>query len=556
MQESLLLWKTQWLILKNNIRSLKSGRLLKKAGLALLGGALLYGIYYGFYQVLLYLGGMPLLGPILVKKLFSMIFLTLLLMLLYSNFIVALSTLYLSKDLDFLLSSPIDFKRVFGFKFAEVVIYSSWMVVIAAAPIFLAYGKMYKVGGWFYGGTIFSLVPFILLPATGAVLFTLGILRYCPAGKLKNIFIIMGVVVLVGVYLLFRLLQPEKLINPDITMTALMYLNNMAAPSSRFLPNWWLTSAVDTLMHGEIGRWLFYTGALWGVAVGLIKIMFLLAGKFFYFNWAKSQEATGSKISSFSIKLWAKLEKMLGNRIWLHKEIKTFFRSSTQWTQIFLLVALSFVYVFNIYKLPIETMPIRWAISFLNIGFVGFVIAAVGLRFIFPLVSLEGKSIWLVLGSPVDTKQFLWEKFWLGLGPILVLAMVTIGLCNYFLKVDKFLWIVSSITMVVLTIVLVALGVGLGACFPKFFVEDIKEIESSFGGFIYMAVSLFYIGLILALEAWPVKQHFSGRFLTHEVQNFWALGGLFLSFVGVNIFAVLAAMKRGKITLEKLELLD
>ena len=52
------------------------------------------------------------------------------------------------------------------------------------------------------------------------------------------------------------------------------------------------------------------------------------------------------------------------------------------------------------------------------------------------------------------------------------------------------------------------MGVGLGALFPRFTVENIHQIESSLGGFVYMAASLFYIGATLSILAWPMRMHF------------------------------------------------
>ena len=41
-----------------------------------------------------------------------------------------------------------------------------------------------------------------------------------------------------------------------------------------------------------------------------------------------------------------------------------------------------------------------------------------------------------------------------------------------------------------------------GAIFPRFNIPNIHQLESSAGGFVYMAASLFYIGLTIAIEAW------------------------------------------------------
>ncbi len=76
-------------------------------------------------------------------------------------------------------------------------------------------------------------------------------------------------------------------------------------------------------------------------------------------------------------------------REFLLKDLRLFFRDTTQWSQLILLAVLLLVYVFNIRRLPIhsgEQIPFSLVtiISFLNLGLAGFVLAAIAARFIFP----------------------------------------------------------------------------------------------------------------------------------------------------------------------------
>ena len=80
------------------------------------------------------------------------------------------------------------------------------------------------------------------------------------------------------------------------------------------------------------------------------------------------------------------------------KDIKLFFRDTSQWSQLFLLFALMVVYIYSFKLLPLEraAMPsffLQNLISFLNLGMVGFVTSAVAVRFVFPAVSLEGAVV-------------------------------------------------------------------------------------------------------------------------------------------------------------------
>ena len=109
------------------------------------------------------------------------------------------------------------------------------------------------------------------------------------------------------------------------------------------------------------------------------------------------------------------------------KEVRLFFRDTTQWSQLILLAVLVIVYVFNIKFLPLRgegmTFFLVNVVPFLNLVLAGFVLASIAARFIFPGVSLEGRTFWLLRSSPMSMRELLWSKFWVGTLPLLVLAL-------------------------------------------------------------------------------------------------------------------------------------
>src|SRR2546427_5359230 len=79
----------------------------------------------------------------------------------------------------------------------------------------------------------------------------------------------------------------------------------------------------------------------------------------------------------------------VAKREFVLKDIKLFFRDTTQWSQLILLAVLVIVYLFNIKALPLhrgEQVSFFYVtlVSFLNLGLAGFVLASIAARFIFP----------------------------------------------------------------------------------------------------------------------------------------------------------------------------
>jgi ABC-2 type transport system permease protein len=196
-------------------------------------------------------------------------------------------------------------------------------------------------------------------------------------------------------------------------------------------------------------------------------------------------------------------------RAYVLKEIKTFFRDQTQWSQIFLIAALIVIYVFNFKVLPLDRAPVKAVylqnvLAFLNMGLASFVLTAVAGRFAYPAVSLEGAAFWIVLSSPLGLRAFLWIKYMIYLFPLLILTEVLIVATNLLLQVSPFMMWLSTVTILFVTPTVVALGVGLGAAYPDFNAETPAQAVTSFGGLVFMLLSAGYITAVILLEAGPV----------------------------------------------------
>ena len=65
------------------------------------------------------------------------------------------------------------------------------------------------------------------------------------------------------------------------------------------------------------------------------------------------------------------------------------------------------------------------------------------------------------------------------------------------------------VTVFLMTFGITALGVGLGAVFPRFKHENVAQIPTGFGGIVYMLLTMLFIGMVIVLEAWPVYRIFT-----------------------------------------------
>src|SRR5947207_12450487 len=85
--------------------------------------------------------------------------------------------------------------------------------------------------------------------------------------------------------------------------------------------------------------------------------------------------------------------------------------------------------------------------AFVNLAMAGLVMSTVCARFVFPAVSAEGASFWIIRTAPISLSVFLWSKFWTGLLPVFVLTEGLTIAANAFLGIDPLLRIVSAVAV-------------------------------------------------------------------------------------------------------------
>jgi ABC-2 type transport system permease protein len=560
-----LLLAPRYHALKNRLTRLAPGDGIKTTVLGLLGvgfWAFLYGVSF---KVLTYFRTIEGLGDLLALRLLSMVLLTFFSILVFSNIVTSLSTFYISGELDLLLSSPVRTESIYRAKFIETLMDSSWMTLIYGLPVFIAYGTVFKAPLFYYAGLALTIVPFLVIPAAIGIIVTMLLVNAFPARRAKDVLVLLGLLFFVVLYILLRMLRPEKLVDPDAFPTLVQYLTAMRGPVSPLLPTSWAAEALAPLLKGSRGETVFYQLMLWSTAMAGLVIGEWTCGRIYYKGWSRSQEGKRAKLSrsrfadAFFRLVSAPFRGKM--RAVVLKDVKLFFRDTSQWSQLFLLFALIVVYIYSFKLLPLERSPmptffLQNLISFLNLGMVGFVVSAVAVRFVFPAVSLEGEAFWIIRSSPLPLKDFLWAKFWSSLLPLLVLAEVLTVLSNTLLKVTPFMMALGIVTVLLMTFGITALGVGLGAVFPRFKVENAAQIPTGFGGIVYMLLTMIFIGVVVTLEAWPVYRIFTAQTVGRHISPTGWFGIVF-SFVLVLIIngaALFLPMQEGLKRLKQREI--
>jgi ABC-2 type transport system permease protein len=315
---------------------------------------------------------------------------------------------------------------------------------------------------------------------------------------------------------LFRFVRPERLMRPDEFRSLVDFVAVLRTPSSVWLPSEWATDGLMSHLAGSF-QW-FPFAFLWTTAAAFVVLGAWTHGRHFEAGFTRSQEGShrvaGRGRSSILDAALAHATPV--TRGLVGKEVRVFFRDTTQWSQLILLGVLVAVYVYNITVLPLFTgeqlsFLLINVVSFLNLGLAGFVVAAIAARFVFPAMSIEGRMMWLLRSSPLDVSRLFWSKYWIGTAPLLLVALPLIVVTNVVLQASPFILALTTVTMIGITFALTALALGFGALYPNYETENVAEIPTSFGGLLFMMAAVSYLAGVIVLEAWPVYLFLSSR---------------------------------------------
>ena len=490
----------------------------------LIFAGLLYAcIYFGMARFLSYVSKAPIIGDafgaiiggLIISKLLEMLFMTLFFMLLFSGIISALSILFLDTELQPLMVSPQPVSRIFMSRLLMMTFDSSWMAVIFFIPVFLAFAKTLNAFSLAYICFPIALLLFILIPNIIGAGSSLLIAAFFPIRQMKKIFQFLAIIMLTGLIFFIRSLEAEKLLNPSHFKSVSGYLISLDLPLVRYSPAPWMHQTTLNLFYGRFNEALSnFWPILITVLVGL-AILWVLAKYFYHYSWQRSCEAMDNQIIGLE---W--LRKIIIKpfnyfapdvNVIASKEVTIFLRDPAVFSQIFMMMAIIVIYAYNLAILPIKDVPTMFtqglnnALIYLNGPFIGFIVASIGMRFVYPSVSMEGRAFWAVKSSPVSPKRVILIKVLFYLIPMVILGMILCTVTNAIFTVSTpvLRWL-SYFNVLLITVVITSLAIGVGSVNADFNADSPLKIAGSYGGFIYMILSGVYIANLVFLEAYPI----------------------------------------------------
>lgn len=456
-----------------------------------------------------------------VQAVFNVFFVALFGMLTVSSAVIFYSTAFRTEEVRLLLTTPTSSHRVVLYKFQETILFSCWGFLLLGSPMLVAYGLVAQSPWYYYVMLGPFILAFVCIPAGLGSIACMLIVYWLPSIRLYAvpIGIICGAAMLGTIAWALVAAQSEDVMTPgwlEQMLTRLRYAEQRLAPS------WWLSSGLLEAAHGSrsgdeaANGWresAMFLAVLVSNAMLLVWLVAQTGERVFRSAYSrlqgvgsarrKSRVALIDRIAGLLIALFPLRMQLL-----LTKDFRLFRRDPMQWSQFLIFFGLLALYFINIRRFQYGESLSGWMnmIGFLNVGVVGLILSTFTTRFIFPMISLEGRRFWILGTLPVSRDSILWSKFLFACCGSLPPCSLLIFLSDLMLGIGQTQPMVAVVHQIVcwnLCIGLSAVAVGLGARLPNLREPSPSKIAAGFGGTLNLVISAAFIIVSVAATAVP-----------------------------------------------------
>ncbi|MBN9120410.1 MAG: hypothetical protein J0I06_14840 [Planctomycetes bacterium] len=554
--------RLRWRMFRNGLRvALQNGRvrLFTMLGTSAFVAAFTFAVSLYLFNELA-ANKIPFKGAI-VEALFDLLFFTLGTMLIFSTGIILYASLFTSPEARFLLCSPARADHIFATKFQAAVAFSSWGFVILGVPIFVGYGLISGVPWYFYALLPLYLLGYVLLPGSVSAAGCLLLVRYMPRNR-RQFFLLVGLAVTAGtLFWGYRIAVSFK--NSVATNGRELedLIGQFALLRSGAAPSHWMTRGVMAAARGDLAGALVPLAQVWSNGLLLFLVAAWVAKRVYRTAYDRlSAFGRAKKVYGTS-----PLDRLMGSLVWyldrrtrvlVIKDFRTFRRDPTQWVVLALFGGLMLFGASNFRQYYAADLGImdKHAISLTNLSGTAILLCAGLSRFVFPLISLEGRKFWILGLTPVSRDQILRGKFAFAATGSLLISEGLILVSDALLVVPWQGLLLHAVTVAVIALGLSALNVGLGAYLPNFRETDPSKIVVGFGGTVNMVVGLAFLVAVIGTMVVPfhVAQLAKGATGGAAHVNPWVYAGVPVGLV-IGVLAVVLPLRAGAKSLRDME---
>ncbi len=443
----------------------------------------------------------------------------------FTSFGVLLQALYLSDDMDFLLSFPVPIRAVFITKLLQAVLPNLGIVSLFGLPILFGLGA---TGGYhfLYYPLVLLMIVMLTLAGSGlAALLVMMVARVFPPRRAAEILGFLGATLGLACSQIYNLSvafgEQDFSGGPFSELPSLLL-----RADTLWLPlNWAGRGLVDI---GE-GRWLSGTVLVlltFGLCAAAFWFSLATAERWYYSGWAGMQVVARRKKANHTprqsseagtlVTAWADRLLTPPVRAVIGKDFLVLRRDLRNLSQLISPLILGVMYTLMIFRFGGEPPPgqgeapgwfmdsFRTVLAFGNVGialFVGWLLvgrlAAMGF-------SQEGKNYWILKAAPLNAAQLLLAKFLVSYLPSLALGGIFVIIISVAQEIPLGVLLYSLTAMGLSLAGMNGIMIGMGAAGANLNWDDPRKMNAGTPGCLGQLLTMIYIPIAFVLFIAPL----------------------------------------------------
>lgn len=367
-----------------------------------------------------------------------------------TSFGVLLQSLYLSGDMEFLLSRPVPMRAVFVAKLIEAILPNFGLICLFGLPLLFGLGAASHFYIVYYPAVVLALATLALSAAGLSSLLVMSIVRIVPARRVAEMLGAIGAILSVICSQSGQFSNTYRFSEGQI--------NNAMGALSRLAPAWSpLTWAGRGLVDLATGRWL--TGIGWSALYfalvgGFFALALVVAEKLYYTGWARVRVGGRKKRSARAAHplpaegqrptLWIRFIQARISppvRAVISKDFHTLTRDLRNMSQLITPLLFGIIYAVALARSggyygrgeapEAFNRAVKLILVDANVGIALFISWSLISRLALMAFSQEGKSYWILKTSPISPARLLWAKFWVAYLPPVVIGGLFLVLISW-----------------------------------------------------------------------------------------------------------------------------
>jgi len=495
---------------------LTSFAFLKAIGSGLIYTAFAIGAFFFSKSLIYFLLVEVTIGKFLLHEFISMILFIFFMSINAGNILVSYSTLYKSSEVQYFLTKPVEPAKIFTIKFLDNFFYSSSTLLMVLFSLLLGYSVYFKIRFIEFLVLVINFIPFMVSAGSLGVIFLITVILLANRFGVKKVLITFGIFYVTTIILFFRTNSPKQLINSVLNFYPIIdkdvYLSDLVPTILKYLPNNWLAQSAYWTLLGDERQVAFYSLLQIGLALFLFFSAYQLGKKYYFKTWLLnhkfSSELKSKKEEILPFLNSKENESKISSSIY-RKDYLVFVREPSQIIHSIVLLFLLTIFIISAAGIKYAGLGNYYLQTMIYLAlfiFILLLIATLSLRFIFPLISLEGQSFWKIKTAPVSLKKYLFYKLKYPAAIILLISSVLSLFTNYkfgiiLISFSLFITILASLTII-------SINFGMGSIFVNYKEKNPIRISSSQGASLSFLCTILYILFLVILLFKPFSELF------------------------------------------------